>query len=441
MADSKDFGLDVTSPYHRGSSFVPGSDKTAPDIELKQTHQGQSVEISLPPYDAGQEDEERRGSVNISGVQDTTHRKLKPRHIQLIGIGGTIGTALYVQIGRGLLNGGPGSLFLAFTIWCSFILAVTMCMAEKVSFLPISSPFIRFAGRYVDEAFGFAAGWNFFVFEAILVPFEITACNVIIHYWSDIVPAGGIIALVIVLYALINLLAVKWYGETEFWAALGKVLLIVGLIIFTFITMLGGNPLGDRFGFRYWKNPGSIKPLYYEGNLGRWLGFLQCLIQASFTIAGPDYVSMAAGEAENPRVVMPKAYNAVFYRLTTFFILGALCVGINVPYDDPELTAAFANDEPGAAASPYVVAMNRLRIRVLPSIVNALVLASAFSAGNSYVYCASRSLFGLALEGKAPKVLTRTNRQGVPYYCVLVVLLICLLAFLQVSNGSATVLA
>ncbi|RMX85328.1 hypothetical protein D0869_03908 [Hortaea werneckii] len=441
MADSKDFGLDVTSPYHRGSSFVPGSDKTAPDIELKQTHQGQSVEISLPPYDAGQEDEERRGSVNISGVQDTTHRKLKPRHIQLIGIGGTIGTALYVQIGRGLLNGGPGSLFLAFTIWCSFILAVTMCMAEKVSFLPISSPFIRFAGRYVDEAFGFAAGWNFFVFEAILVPFEITACNVIIHYWSDIVPAGGIIALVIVLYALINLLAVKWYGETEFWAALGKVLLIVGLIIFTFITMLGGNPLGDRFGFRYWKNPGSFKPLYYEGSLGRWLGFLQCLIQASFTIAGPDYVSMAAGEAENPRVVMPKAYNAVFYRLTTFFILGALCVGINVPYDDPELTAAFANDEPGAAASPYVVAMNRLRIRVLPSIVNALVLASAFSAGNSYVYCASRSLFGLALEGKAPKVLTRTNRQGVPYYCVLVVLLICLLAFLQVSNGSATVLA
>lgn len=195
---------------------------------------------------------------------------------------------------------------------------------------------------------------NFFVFEAILVPFEITACNVIIHYWSDIVPAGGIIALVIVLYALINLLAVKWYGETEFWAALGKVLLIVGLIIFTFITMLGGNPLGDRFGFRYWKNPGSFKPLYYEGSLGRWLGFLQCLIQASFTIAGPDYVSMAAGEAENPRVVMPKAYNAVFYRLTTFFILGALCVGINVPYNDQELTAAFANDEPGAAASPYV---------------------------------------------------------------------------------------
>lgn len=169
----------------------------------------------------------------------------------------------------------------------------------------------------------------------------------------------------------------------------------------------GGNPLGDRYGFRYWQNPGSFAELYYEGDLGRFLGFLQCLILASFSIAGPDYVAMAAGEAENPRVVMPKAFNAVFYRLTCFFVLGSLCVGINVPYNDPELTAAFENEEPGAAASPYVVSMNRLRIQVLPDIVNALVLASAFSAGNSYVYCASRSLFGLALEGKAPKILTR----------------------------------
>lgn len=171
---------------------------------------------------------------------DQTHRQLKSRHIQLIGIGGTIGTALYVQIGKGLLQGGPASLFLAFTLWCSVILAVTMCMAEMVTYLPISSPFIRFAGRWVDEAFGFATGWNFFIFEAALVPFEITACNVIIHFWSDAVPAGAIIAIVLVLYALINVLAVKWYGESEFWAALGKVLLIIGLILFTIVVMLGG---------------------------------------------------------------------------------------------------------------------------------------------------------------------------------------------------------
>jgi amino acid transporter len=308
------------------------------------------------------------------------------------------------------------------------------------TYLPISSPFIRFAGRYVDEAFGFAAGWNFFVFEAALVPFEITACNLIIHFWSDVVPAGGIIAIIIVLYALLNVLAVQWYGESEFWSALGKVLLIVGLIIFTFIVMLGGNPTGDRFGFRYWNNPGAFTELYYEGTLGRFLGFLQCLIQASFTIAGPDYVAMAAGECESPRTVMPRAFNAVFYRLTTFFILGALCVGILVPHDSEELKKAFSSNEPGAAASPYVVAMNRLNIGVLPHIVNAMVLTAAFSAGNSYVYCASRSLYGLALEGKAPRFFTICTKKGVPIYCVGLVLLIALLSFLQLSNDTAVVL-
>ncbi|KAF1911701.1 amino acid permease/ SLC12A domain-containing protein [Ampelomyces quisqualis] len=384
----------------------------------------------------------RRSSVvgSVREVGDNTHRKLKSRHIQLIGIGGTIGTALYVQIGRGLMNGGPASLFIAFTLWCSVILAVTLSIAEMVTYLPISSPFIRFAGRFVDDAFGVAAGWNFFVFEAALVPFEIVACNVIIGFWSDVVPTGAIIAIVIVLYGVINMMAVKWYGETEFWAAIGKVLLIIGLLIFTFISMLGGNPAKDRYGFRYWKNPGSFTELYQPGSLGRFMGFLQCLIQASFTIAGPDYVSMAAGETENPRKVMPRAYNAVFYRLTCFFVLGSLAVGINVPYNDPELIAAFRDGKPGAAASPYVIAMNRLRIEGLPHVVNAGVLASAFSAGNSYVYCASRSLFGLALEGKAPKILTRCTKQGVPFYCVGVVLLIALLSFLQLGENSAVVL-
>lgn len=243
-----------------------------------------------------------------------------------------------------------------------------------------------------------------------------------------------------VYFRILNVFAVKWYGESEFWLAIGKVILIVGLIIYTFITMLGGNPQHDRFGFRFWRNPGAFAELYQTGSVGRFCGFLQCLIQASFTIAGPDYVSMAAGEAENPRVVMPSAFKQVFGRLMAFFVLGSLAVGINVPYNDKELNEAFTSGAPGAAASPYVVAMNRLKIQVLPDIVNAMVLGAAFSAGNSYVYCASRSLFGLALEGKAPRVFTRCTKNGVPVYCVLLVLAISLLSFLQVSNGSAVVL-
>lgn len=134
----------------------------------------------------------------------------------------------------------------------------------------------------------------------------------------------------IVLSGIINVFSVKWYGESEFWLAMGKVLLIIGLIIFTFVTMVGGNLLHDKFGFRYWSNPGAFAELYYDETLGRFLGFLQRLIQASFTIAGPDYASMAADEAENLRKIMLQAYHAVFYRLTAFFVLGSLAVGILV---------------------------------------------------------------------------------------------------------------
>ncbi|KAG0132199.1 amino acid permease/ SLC12A domain-containing protein [Tuber indicum] len=407
------------------SSFSPGDCTSRPEQRL--TGESSSTRSSIS---------ERSPPPTF----DHTHRKLRPRHIQLIGIGGTIGTALYVSIGRGLMQGGPASLFIAFTFWCTVILGVNNSMSEMVTYLPISSPFIRFAGRFVDDAFGFAAGYNFFVYQAALVPFEIVACNVIIHYWTDEIHVGIVIAVVLFCYAIINIFGVSWYGESEFWLALGKVILILGLIAFTFVTMLGGNPLGDRYGFRYWRDPGPFAENIKTGDLGRFLGFLACLIQASFTIAGPDYVSMAAGEAENPRVVLPRAFKAIFYRLTFFFVMGSLAVGIVVPYNDPALAAAFREGKPGAAASPYVIAMDRLRIPTLPHIVNALVLTSAFSAGNSYVYCASRSLYGLALEGKAPRVLARCTKSGVPIYSVAVVLAIALLSFLQVSNSAAVVL-
>ena len=127
---------------------------------------------------------------------------------------------------------------------------------------------------------------------------------------------------------------------------------------------------------------------------------------------------MAAGEAELPRKNMPNAFSSVFFRLTAFFILGSLCVGIVVPYSDPDLLKAISNAHPGAGASPYVIAMQRLRIGVFPHIVNALILTSIFSAGNGFVYCASRTLLGLALEGKAPRFLSRCTTGGVPIYCV-----------------------
>lgn len=167
---------------------------------------------------------------------------------------------------------------------------------------------------------------------------------------------------------------------------------------------------------------------------------------------------MTAGEAQNPRHNLPRAFRTVFYRLTLFFMLGSLCVGLVVPYHDPDLVHGVSNPHAGAGASPYVIAMRRMKIPVLPHIVNALVMTSVFSAGNSFVYCASRTLYGLALEGKAPMIFVKCTNSGVPVYSVGLTGVIALigilyiycfrpriglnrqLAFLQVSNNAAIVL-
>ena len=127
---------------------------------------------------------------------------------------------------------------------------------------------------------------------------------------------------------------------------------------------------------------------------------------------------MTAGEAYRPRITLPNAFNGTFFRLAAFFVLGSLCVGIIVPYNDPDLLHAISAAQPGAGSSPYVIAMAHLGIPVLPHLVNALILTAVFSAGNSLVFCSSRTLYGLALENKVPRVFSRCTASGVPIYSV-----------------------
>ena len=137
----------------------------------------------------------------VSDNVDQLQRRLNNRQIQLIAIGGSIGTAIFVSIGSGLNHGGPGSLFLAYGIYSCFLALTNNCMAEMATAFPVSGGFVRMAGYWVDDAFGFAAGWNFFFYEALLIPFEITALNLVIHFWTDAIPTGAVCAIVIVLYA------------------------------------------------------------------------------------------------------------------------------------------------------------------------------------------------------------------------------------------------
>ena len=206
--------------------------------------------------------------------------------------------------------------------------------------------------------------------------------------------------------------------------------------------MVGGNPQHDAYGFRYWNNPGAFAEHRSTGDKGRFEGFLACLWSASFTVVGPEYISMAAAEAMRPRTYIKTAFKTVYWRFGIFFIMGALCVGIVVPWNNATLQGILSGDLPSgtAGASPYVIAMKQMGIQRLPDLVNALMVTSIFSAGNTYTYCATRTLYGLALEGRAPSVLSKTTRNGVPWVAFACVMCFPFLSFLQVSNGSAKVL-
>jgi len=377
---------------------------------------------------------------------DNLQRHLNNRQIQLIAIGGSIGTALFVSIGSGLYRGGPGSLLIAYILQACVLAMVNNCLAEMSTAYPVSGGFIRLAGKWVDDALGFATGWNFFFYEALLIPFEISAFCLVAGFWSPEVatpgPTAGIVAGCIIAYAAINILAVEAYGEAEFWLSGGKVILIFALFFFTFITMVGGNPQGDAYGFRSWEHGNAFQPYFGDsGGLAHFEGFLAALWSAAFTVVGPEYISMVAAEAKRPRIYIKNAFKTVYIRFALFFIGGALFVGIVCSSRDPALVEVVTGaGAAGAAASPYVIAMKNMGIGVFPSIVNALLLTSIFSAGNTYTYCAVRNLYGLALEGRAPRFLTYTTRKGVPLYCFIVVMIFPILSFLQCGSSSAVVI-
>ncbi|KIV92088.1 hypothetical protein PV10_06555 [Exophiala mesophila] len=381
----------------------------------------------------------------LSENVDQLQRHLNNRQIQLIAIGGSIGTALFVSIGTGLYNGGAANLLIAYTIQSCVLAMVNNSIAEMSTAYPVSGGFIRLAGKWVDDALGFMVGWNFFFYEALLIPFEISAFTLVLSFWSDTItepgPVAGIVTGIIICYASINLLAVRAYGEAEFWLSGGKVILIFSLFFFTFITMVGGNPKHEAYGFTNWKHGGAFREYIGTGDLGRFQGFLAALTSAVFTVVGPEYISIVAAEAARPRVYIKAAFKMVYVRFGIFFIGGALAVGIVCNSRDPALTNIVEGGGDGSAgSSPYVIAMENLGVTVFPHIVNALMLTSIFSAGNTYTYAAVRTLYGLALEGRAPRFLTKCSRKGVPIYCFCVVMIFPMFAFLQCSNNSSVVI-
>lgn len=363
-------------------------------------------------------------------------RRLSSRHIQMIGIGGGIGTGLFVGSGIALANAGPVGVLLAYIITGMTIFGVMEGLAEMASFLPVSGSFMHFATRFVDPSLGMALGWNYWWCYAIGWASELSAASAVIQYWNQDINIAVWISIMMLVGALLNFAGVNIYGESEVITSTIKLLAFVGLILFGLVIDLGGGPTGDRLGFRYWKEPGAFNQYNGIGGAeGRFLGFFSAFINAAFTYVGTETVVLAAGEAKNPSTQIPKAARRVLYRIAFFYILGIAIMGLIVPYNDPRLVS----DGSYTGASPWIIAMDRAQVKILPHIMNAVVLISAFSAGSSYVYVASRTMYALALDRQAPAVFRRVDRRGIPYVAVLTSWTVGALAYLGISSGGGTV--
>jgi len=377
------------------------------------------------------------GDVSTAEQFGYVERGLKSRHIQFIALGGTIGTGLFLGIGGAFAKAGPLSVLLGYTITGCAIFAMMQCLGEMATWLPLPGAIPQYCARYVDPALGFAVGWNTWYQCSITLCAEISAAAVLVSFWDQdekYNPAIWI-ALIIVLIVCLNVFAVGVYGEAEFIFASIKIITLLGLLITGLVIMLGGGPNHDRLGFRYWKE-GAMKEYIGTGSTGRFTGLWSTLVNAAFSYGGVEMVAVAAGEAANPRKNIPKAVRRVFWRILFFYVFGSFVIGVTVSSNDPKLTDANAK---GAQSSPWVIAMKNASIPVLPHIVNAVILTSATSAGNAFLYTGSRYLFGVAQNGQAPRFLLKCTASGVPIYCVGITASISLLTFMSVSTGANTV--
>ncbi|KAK2759439.1 hypothetical protein FQN54_002917 [Arachnomyces sp. PD_36] len=388
----------------------------------------------------------------VGEIYSETHRGLNSRHIQFLALGGCIGTGLFVGAGAVLADVGPAvvrsaPLLMSYIVMSMVVWVIMNALGEMTTYLPVQGVSIPyFVNRFADPSLAFAVGYNYWFSFSMLIATEATAAALIVEYWTKAVPVGVWIAIVLAgvkhrgVILFLNIVAVSFFGEAEFWFASIKILTIIGLIILGIVLFFGGGPNHDRLGFRYWERPGAFNPFLVGGDTGRFLGFWYAFIKSGFSfICSPELITMAAGEAEAPRRNIPKAASRFIYRLLFFYILGSWVMGIMVAHDDKNLLSAINSGGEGANASPFVVGIQNAGIAGLNHVINAAILTSAWSSGNSWLFAGSRSLYSLACTGQAPRIFMRCNKRGIPYVAVLFTFLIGCLSFLNLSNSGATV--
>ncbi|MEU7769565.1 amino acid permease [Nocardia sp. NPDC049190] len=332
------------------------------------------------------------------------HKALRPRQVQMIGIGGTIGTGLFLGTGGRLASAGPG-LFLVYALCGVFVFFILRALGELVLHRPSSGSFVSYAREFYGEKLAFTVGWMYFFRWCMSGIVHITAIATYVHYWGvfEMIPQWLIALAALVLVVGINLISVKWFGELEFWAALIKVVALVAFLAIGTIFLVGRFEIGG-----HGTGPGVI--VDHGGLFPTGLSPLVLVITgAVFAYAAVELVGTAAGEAKNPDKDMPRAINSMIARIVLFYVGSLVLLGLLLPY------TAFK-----AGESPFVTFFSQLGVGYAGSLMSLVVLTAAFSALSAGLYSTGRILRSMAMNGSAPAIATRMSRGGVPYVGILV---------------------
>ena len=295
---------------------------------------------------------------------------------------------------------------------------------------PVNGAFYTYIVRFVDPSWGFAVGWDYAIGWLTVLPFELIAASITIKFWRDDIHMAVWVTIFLVFLCLVQIFGVRGYGEVEFVLSLIKIIACCGWIILGIVINVGGVPTDDRgyIGGRYYSNPGAFQ--------NGFKGFCTVFVTAAFAFGGTELVGLAAAEAANPQKSLPKATRQVFWRITFFYVLSLLMVGLDLPSDDPDLLGASGAN---TKASPFVLAIKRAGIKGLPSVFNAVITISVISVANSCTYGSSRTMQALATRGMGPKFLMYIDKAGRPLWCVLIQLGFGCLAYLGEAAASDTI--
>jgi len=359
------------------------------------------------------------------------NRSLKTRHLNMIAIGGAIGTGLFLASGASIATAGPGGALIAYGFIGCMVFFLMTSLGEMATYMPVSGSFETYSTQFVDPAFGFGIGWIYWYSWAVTLPSELVAGAIIMRYWFPEVPGVVWSLMFFVLLFGLNALGARSYGEAEFWFASVKVATIIIFLAVGILMIVGvmrGGPQGGTF------------VNWTHGNApfnGGFMAIFSIAMVAGFSFQGTEIVGIAAGESEDPEKNVPKAIKTVFWRILLFYIGAIIVISFIIPYTDPQLLQGGAVDN--VAVSPFTLLFERTGVAAAAAVMNAVILTSVLSCGNSCLYTSSRMLYALAKEGKAPKFLTKVNKHGVPMNCLLMTSALALLCLVGYKFGEDTI--